>query len=796
MSKELRSESQVNFNKADKDDRGDWVFLKAVSSSVPAVLYFSPPGKKVGKTVDDGRDVLASGRFLVRTPKKSVLLEVKKGRLDSSTAKDGFNLSLDLDVGDLPPESTSKRSSSSKGSPTEEERRRVRAIRDVLLQKLRLPGRIKGALTRLRAVSKDKAFFSFRVYSELRDLQPMVLLDLPAVVAGQGEKLRRGAPKTCRVVKGEAWLEDRILYLRPSAGSWAPFLKTVKLATKGRVEKVLLAAELPVDRVEATNDPSTAAFNLALSEELEFGPLETDMSDPPEDPLIQKLLEQAAEAEKQEEEEENRKLEDIKRRHQQLQDELGYCFASFPKDGSDKELRRLLYLATQEDPALPELMRQAVRRLEALDQELQALGMPRQQRADEFWAFIPAPFRRGKYGTTSQRAFAKTAKIRQELMGELDKAGNPMEIIGDIGSVITIVSSSLSIKSDVGSIAKDGMVGKWDGGKGLLAGGEAGKDWRAQDAFLKLHSMMGTVGGVVTGAPGLVEGGLDLQEVNEEQRREQSPGRQMMLQRKHARTRRALVTGAMEFTAGIGAHFVPGLGVIASGASLYREGHKAHDYWMKAQQGKIILESSENRGEQTKEHLVGSFEQSVGRYENRRNLAVITTTLTAVSLGGDVAVASILGAPIGGIIKSSAEISKALTRFTYRGIDTFRARLAKQAEEGALREGSTEEEQLKAFENHPHYAKIAIALAAKSGDTDAMAFFQALGLSREDIQDPEITLQDLTNFALEEAEESANPGTMLDDVKAIGRVAKEVWESLTASQAEKFAKRLRPTLRK
>ena len=215
---------------------------------------------------------------------------------------------------------------------------------------------------------------------------------------------------------------------------------------------------------------------------------------------------------------------------------------------------------------------------------------------------------------------------------------------------------------------------------------------------------------------------------------------------------------------------------------------------MKAQQGKIILESSENRGEQTKEHLVGSFEQSVGRYENRRNLAVITTTLTAVSLGGDVAVASILGAPIGGIIKSSAEISKALTRFTYRGIDTFRARLAKQAEEGALREGSTEEEQLKAFENHPHYAKIAIALAAKSGDTDAMAFFQALGLSREDIQDPEITLQDLTNFALEEAEESANPGTMLDDVKAIGRVAKEVWESLTASQAEKFAKRLEANL--
>ncbi|HNC97496.1 MAG TPA: hypothetical protein PKW90_15300, partial [Myxococcota bacterium] len=64
----------------------------------------------------------------------------------------------------------------------------------------------------------------------------------------------------------------------------------------------------------------------------------------------------------------------------------------------------------------------------------------------------------------------------------------------------------------------------------------------------------------------------------------------------------------------------------------------------------------------------------------------------------------------------------------------------------------------------------------------------------EDLADPEISVKDLSDFALDEAEESANPGTMLDDVKAVGRKAKEVWDSVTASQAEKFAKKLEASL--
>lgn len=882
MSIELRRKSLSNLLRLAAGDTGKWMFL-AAEDNVVGVLYLSLADGKIDKKHRQGRTVLAEGPFEV-LEKESVRLKIKTGKLDVSKAKAGIASSVKIEFGALSkgkdtdedkpkpkkqdeeqefsepvgggkkkkkeeapeaPEAPSKakeeedeeedpeeEGEGGKKESTEKQKEEAKqreelkaaqkaALKDAFLQKLRSPQRIPGKISRLKAMAKKSQIMHFQVHSKVRDLRPLFLLDLKSVVVGTGQKLRRGSPKDSKVVKGQAWIQEDILYLRPLSGAWSPFLKTVRQMTKGRVKAVRLAAEPPaklpltdppVPWEEAAEDVTGPELALVQSAEMALGNYELEAE--PSGPLTeeeQRILDQAEHAEQAEQAENVAALEELRRRHATLVVEIGPYFSQFPSSASDKEVRRLVFKAAEKDPTLPELMRQGLKKMVALDEDLKAAGLSKKAREDEFWAFIPPPLRTGKYGTPNQRAFYRTQKVRAELMEELDKAGNPMEIISDIAGAVTIATSAVSIKGGIEGIQKDGWVGKWDNGRGLLAKGSREltdgsgtpildaqgnpvKVWDANSAFTGWDGVLGTTSATVEGSAGLYANGDELLEVSRELRRQGSPGKKMMAERKHKKTRRAVVTGALELGAGVASHFVPGLGVIGSAAALYRDGTNLHEFRKKVNQDKIVLQSAQSRGDDENEALQKSLEQDLDRMENRRNLAGINTTLSAVALGGDIAVASVLGAPVGAIVKASANGAKALARFTYRGIDSYRAVQAKRAEENALRDGSSEEDQLKAFEKHPHYAKIQLALAAKDGDPDAVAFFRSRGLSAEDIADPEITVKDLSDFALEEAEESANPGTMLDDVKAIGRKAKEVWDSVTASQAEKFAKKLEASL--
>ncbi|HNC99586.1 MAG TPA: hypothetical protein PKW90_25885, partial [Myxococcota bacterium] len=355
------------------------------------------------------------------------------------------------------------------------------ALKDAFLQKLRNPQRIPGKVSRLKAMAKKNQIMHFQVLSKVRDLRPLFLLDLKSVVAGTGQKLKRGSPKDTKVVKGQAWIQEDILYLRPLSGAWSPFLKTVRQMAKGRVKAVRLAAEPPA-KLPLTDPPElweeteedVSGSELASIQAAEMALGNYELEAEPSGPLTeaeQRLLDQAEEAERQEGEEVANTLVELRKRHAALVVEIGPYFSQFPSGASDKEIRRLVFKAAEKDPTLPELMRQGLKKMVALDEDLKAAGLNKKEREDEFWAFIPAPLRTGKYGTPNQRAFYRTQKVRAELMEELDKAGNPMEIISDIAGAVTIATSAVSIHSGIGDIKKDGWVGKWDNGEGLLAGG-------------------------------------------------------------------------------------------------------------------------------------------------------------------------------------------------------------------------------------------------------------------------------------------------------------------------------------
>ncbi|HNH50058.1 MAG TPA: hypothetical protein PKY30_23665, partial [Myxococcota bacterium] len=366
---------------------------------------------------------------------------------------------------------------------------------------------------------------------------------------------------------------------------------------------------------ETEEDVSGSELASIQAAEMALGNYELEAE--PSGPLTeaeQRLLDQAEEAERQEGEEVANTLVELRKRHAALVVEIGPYFSQFPSGASDKEIRRLVFKAAEKDPTLPELMRQGLKKMVALDEDLKAAGLNKKEREDEFWAFIPAPLRTGKYGTPNQRAFYRTQKVRAELMEELDKAGNPMEIISDIAGAVTIATSAVSIHSGIGDIKKDGWVGKWENGQGLLAGGSKeltdsagnpildadGKPvevWDAHTAFASWDGLTATTSGAVEGSAGVYADGDDLLEVSRELRRQGSPGKKMMAERKKKKTRRALVTGALELGAGVASHFVPGLGVIGSAAALYRDGSNLHEFRKKVGQDKIILQSAQSRGD-------------------------------------------------------------------------------------------------------------------------------------------------------------------------------------------------------